>query len=315
MGIIQEYVPRDRPSAARPTESGVIDFEFDSSGPHQERGEVLSVPDVSVIMATRNASATIEDAIHSLESQVFAGTYEIVVVDDCSSDETVVKIERLASALVRIVSLPKNVGRAKARNIGIAQSSGSVLVIADSDDISLPHRLAFHWEMLRLPGSNVSGGQLFDIIDGHAEANSTLRFPESSTAVDHAFSRGRMGIAHPASSFKRSWFDRVGGYDDNLSWCEDYDLFARGWIAGSYRASSEVVLGYRRHGRRVSWTYWWENQRHHAAINRRLALTGRGSAASGSNFEQFLDQESRTSRKAFEWVRYLAYQIRLTSAK
>ena len=97
---------------------------------------------ISVIMPAFNAAAFIETALHSLLAQTWRNL-EILVVDDCSSDDTCARVAALAREDARIVLLrqPRNSGAYAARNAALQRASGDFLVNHDSDDWSHPQRL------------------------------------------------------------------------------------------------------------------------------------------------------------------------------
>lgn len=89
----------------------------------------------SIIIPAYNCGGFIADAIKSVQEQSY-GNFEIVVVNDGSSDDTAAVVEKLASADNRIKLVSKeNGGPAKARNTGIASAEGEYLMFLDSDDV------------------------------------------------------------------------------------------------------------------------------------------------------------------------------------
>lgn len=98
---------------------------------------------VSVIVAAYKVSATIERCIDSLIAQRGVEV-EIIVVNDCSPDDTAQKLEICAKRYPNLVVLqtPQNVGPATARNIGLARATGEWVAIVDGDDTIEPDRLA-----------------------------------------------------------------------------------------------------------------------------------------------------------------------------
>jgi succinoglycan biosynthesis protein ExoO len=100
------------------------------------------MPIVSVVIATFNASRYVEAAVASALGQTLR-EIEVIVVDDCSTDDTVAIVERLANVdnRVRLVRLERNGGPAIARNHGIELARGRWLAILDSDDLFAPDRL------------------------------------------------------------------------------------------------------------------------------------------------------------------------------
>ena len=86
-------------------------------------------------MAAYHAEETIQAAIQSLQDQTVDADFEVVVVDDCSTDRTLDRVREIAGPRVRILPLAANVGRAEARNIAIRQAAGSIIVVADAEDV------------------------------------------------------------------------------------------------------------------------------------------------------------------------------------
>lgn len=94
-------------------------------------------PSVSVVITTHNRSQLLPRAIESAQN---AGTdLEVIVVDDCSSDDTPEVCAHIPG--IRYVRLSANRGLANARNVGIAESSSEFITFLDDDDLRLPGSL------------------------------------------------------------------------------------------------------------------------------------------------------------------------------
>ena len=100
------------------------------------------MPRVSVLLPAYNASRYVAGSIESILSQTFQD-FELIVVDDGSTDGTLPVLERYArDSRVRIVALPTNRGIAGALNAGLAEANGELIARQDADDVSLPDRFA-----------------------------------------------------------------------------------------------------------------------------------------------------------------------------
>lgn len=264
---------------------------------------------ISVIMAAFNAESTIGRAIDSILRQRTSFPIELIVVDDGSTDVTAQIVSAVVDARVRLIRLDRNIGRAAARNVAAAAARFDVIAVADADDVALPGRLEHHRKCFdENQQIVVAGGQVRDLDSAGLVRAPEYRFPASVSAVDQAFSRRSMGIAHPASAFRADWFERVGGYDESLRWCEDFDLFLRGWTAGSFLSDDRALVLYSRPARLTAWRYWWQNERHHRAIVTRIERTP------GSEREQIdLAGSSTTSRKLGAMIRFARYRILLAA--
>lgn len=99
-------------------------------------------PAVSVVMAAYNASKFIEDAITSAQAQTLED-FELIVVDDCSTDTTIEIVERMAASdpRIRLLRMTENGGPGAARHLAISNTTGEWVAIQDADDMMLPDRL------------------------------------------------------------------------------------------------------------------------------------------------------------------------------
>lgn len=104
---------------------------------------------VSVIIPTYNSSQYIEKTVKSVLAQTYSNL-EIILIDDCSSDNTQETIKKIASLdnRVRFVFQGKNSGAAIARNTGIAKAKGRYIAFLDSDDIWEPNKIQIQMNAL-----------------------------------------------------------------------------------------------------------------------------------------------------------------------
>ena len=101
------------------------------------------VPKVSVVMPVFNVERYIADAVRSVLAQTFHD-YELLVIDDCSPDQSIRICQEFPDQRLRIIRHRENRGLAGARNTGIRQATGEYLAFLDSDDIWHPQKLALH---------------------------------------------------------------------------------------------------------------------------------------------------------------------------
>ena len=90
-------------------------------------------PLVSVIIPVFNAEKTIERAVRSVENQTYKN-WELILVDDCSSDESLKILKSLENKMIRAIHLRKNSGPAITRNAGIKAAKGDFIAFLDADD-------------------------------------------------------------------------------------------------------------------------------------------------------------------------------------
>jgi glycosyltransferase involved in cell wall biosynthesis len=157
---------------------------------------------ISVVIPAFNAEATIGQALDGLASQNFDGEYEVIVVDDGSTDGTV----RVASAARGPVTVLRQShrGPAAARNRGVEHASGRVLAFTDADCTP-----SAGW--LR---AGVAGLDTADLVQGAVRPDPTA----DRTPFDRSLWVGEDdGLYQCASLFvRKEMFDRIGGFEDWL---------------------------------------------------------------------------------------------------
>ena len=103
---------------------------------------VRNAPVVSVVMPTFNSSAFVAEAIGSVRAQTFED-WELLIIDDCSADDTVARVRDVATgdSRIRVSERATNGGPARARNQAIGMASGRYVSFLDSDDLWYPAKL------------------------------------------------------------------------------------------------------------------------------------------------------------------------------
>lgn len=115
--------------------------------------------DASVIVATRDRAGFLRDCLASLARQTAAGRFEVVVIDNGSSDATpdvIAAARRLPAATVRAVSVAEP-NRARARNAGLAAATGRIAIFCDDDTVAPAGFVAAHLAAHEVGGRVVSG--------------------------------------------------------------------------------------------------------------------------------------------------------------
>lgn len=97
---------------------------------------------VSIITPSYNSSKYIEETIRSVQSQTFK-EWEMIIVDDCSTDNTIDIVEQfiLSDNRIKLFENNTNLGAAETRNLAIKKSKGRYIAFLDSDDVWLPNKL------------------------------------------------------------------------------------------------------------------------------------------------------------------------------
>ncbi len=186
----------------------------------------MNKPLVSVIIPTYNRSDLLGRAVKSVLSQTFTDL-EIVIVDDCSNDQTPVVVKRLKDSdpRIRYIRLKENQGGPRARNRGIREARGKYIGLLDDDDQWLPQKLKEQVKRFREGPDELGllyGG--FKIIQPNQPERTKM--PKHRGDIFKPLLRGCL-IGSPTNLVKRECFDRVGLFDPKLKSCQDWDIWVR----------------------------------------------------------------------------------------
>lgn len=112
-------------------------------------------PLVSIVVPMHNAADFIDDTIHSVLGQTYEN-WELILVDDCSSDNTLKVVGQFADEKIRVILCKRNGGAAKARNRGVSAARGRYLCFLDADDLWQPSKLERQIEFMKETGAAFS---------------------------------------------------------------------------------------------------------------------------------------------------------------
>lgn len=204
----------------------------------------VSSPIISVVIPAYNAEHTLCEAIESILEQTFQH-FEIIVIDDCSTDDTYSLMENYAKldSRVRIYRNDKNLGIAGNRNKGLSIVCGKYLVWQDADDISYPKRLAVQLNFMEEnPSVGIVGGDM-DIFNGLSITAKRV-YPRDDAGIRKCIFRFSP-IAQPAAMIRMEVYKSVGNYDLKLPPAEDLDMTFR--IGENHKLANvkETVIKYR----------------------------------------------------------------------
>lgn len=207
-------------------------------------------PMISVIMSVYNEQVFIEEAVKSILDQT-EHDFELIIVDDCSTDDTVKIIEGLSDERVVLVRNEENAGLTKNLNKALEMTRGRLIARMDGDDISMPDRfskqtefLNKHPDIMLISCNTVTFGKqrlVSDIAGSPEELKCTMLL--------------RPVLAHPGFMFRRELYDKYGfKYDEHFRSAQDYDFAARVTRQFKIAVTPEVLLQYRAHKGQVSQT-------------------------------------------------------------
>jgi len=179
-------------------------------------------PLVSVIIPTYNRGWILKEAIESVLNQDY-DAFELIVVNDGSTDNT----RDILAAYDNITVLDQpNQGVSAARNKGAAHARGSFIAFLDSDDVWLPRKLAVQVDFFQQnPTALVCQTQETWVRKGR-RVNPGKRHQKQS-GMFFQRSLALCLVSPSAAMIKKFLFNEIGGFDESLVACEDYDLWLR----------------------------------------------------------------------------------------
>ena len=180
------------------------------------------MPQVSVIIPVYNRAWCVAEAVQSVLCQDFSD-FELIVVDDGSFDET----PRVLADFPQIrVIRTGNRGVSAARNLGVAHARGRLIAFLDSDDLWLPEKLRIQFDFMEnSPGCRICQTEETWIRNG-VRVNPKKRHKKPDGGI--FFRSLELCLVSPSAvMMEKSLFDEIGGFDEGLTACEDYDLWLR----------------------------------------------------------------------------------------
>ncbi|MCP5463938.1 MAG: glycosyltransferase [Deltaproteobacteria bacterium] len=184
----------------------------------------FSQPVVSIIIPTHNRQALVLRALESVLLQSF-DQFEVIVVDDGSTDNTLSYLQKISDARLRVLAM-KHAGVAKARNEGAKIAKADWLCFLDSDDVWRRHKLSeqirFHHQHSKILLSQTDDVWIRDGVFANKKKEHENR--EGDIFLE---SLKLCLICCSSVMVNKDLFFSVGGFDESLVTCEDYDLWLR----------------------------------------------------------------------------------------
>jgi len=194
---------------------------------------------ISVILPVYNGERHLGEAIESVLGQTYE-PFELLIVDDGSTDTSAGVAERYVSSRVRVLR-QENAGTSAARNTGIAASRGEMLAHFDADDVWLPDSLALRAEVLL-------ADEGADVVCGHVEEFFSPELDEEDRRRLRDLRMPMAAYLPTAMLVRRDAQERVGPFDVSLPAGQDLDWLLRAREAGlRFVDIADVVVRRRLH--------------------------------------------------------------------
>lgn len=184
---------------------------------------------ISVIIPLFNAEKTVIKALESIKAQtVDCGLFEIIIVDDCSTDTSARKVEKFIKEnpqlQIKFIQQKENKGVSFSRNNGLKISKGEFIAFLDADDFWAPNKTEKQLNFLKNSFFNI------DFISCRINDNK-LFFPykPKNNLAEITLKKLiiRNGIATPTVIYKRKVLDNTGFFDENQRYAEDHNYWLK----------------------------------------------------------------------------------------
>jgi len=223
---------------------------------------------ISVIIPTYNRAAMLAYALRSVSTQTFCD-YEVIVVDDGSTDDTRHTVSAAGMPVRYLWQVHSGVSAARNRGVGAAR--GEWIAFLDSDDRWLPAKLKRQMAFVQSHGDVVAcqteeiwirNGVRVNPGKRHRKPSGDIFLPSLELCL----------VSPSAVLLRRATFERLGGFDEGLPACEDYDLWLRLAVdTPVYLVADPLTVRYGGHPDQLSRRYWGLDRFRVIALSRLLS--------------------------------------------
>jgi glycosyltransferase involved in cell wall biosynthesis len=193
---------------------------------------------VSIIIPCYNKAQFITECVESVHANTFEEEVEVIVIDDCSTDDSFGTIQNLNKVVYS--TNDKNEGRSYTRNRGVKKSKGEYIICLDADDMIAPNYIQECYNTITQENVDICYN------DSYMFGDQVQRI----TWPEFDLERLKKGpYIHCAAMYKRKVFDTIGGYDESmkLGW-EDYDFWLSAGKKGfKFKKNNNTYLAYRQY--------------------------------------------------------------------
>lgn len=182
----------------------------------------LASPKISVLMTVYNGMPCLAKAVQGLLNQTYKG-FELVVVDDGSTDSSLTYLHSLSDSRIRVIQAGR-LGRGKALNLGLKHCKGEYVAINDADDFSSAIRLKKQSDFLDdNPGIGLVGSWKAVVMFSERRVQ---EMPITDADIRRYFCIAQP-IQHSTVMMRTKLITQIGGYNENIPFLLDRDIFLR----------------------------------------------------------------------------------------
>jgi glycosyltransferase involved in cell wall biosynthesis len=212
---------------------------------------------VSVLMGVFNEEDSLPRTLESIRDQTYTD-WELLVIDDASTDGTRAVLDRFASVEPRLTALhhATNCGLAACLNLGLRHARGDLVARIDGDDRSMRERLERQVVFMDEHPEISVVGTASVVVDKSGRTWGVSRRPELHDDLARRMYK-ECPFRHPSVMMRRDFLVALGGYDERLRRAQDLDLWLRAYRRFRFHNLQEPLIEYRAGGRPSLRTLFW----------------------------------------------------------
>ena len=206
--------------------------------------KVAALPSVSILMLTYNRERYIREAVTSVLQQTYT-TWELIIIDDGSTDQTETYVESLNDPRIHYVRHAQNEGLFKSRAESLTYVHGTYIAVLDSDDMwSDPEKLERQVHFLEQHPEHVLVGTYAELIDADGQLLGKKTYETDDAAIrNHILIQNQ--FIHSSVLMRTSAVEKTHGYQPTLA--EDLELFLQLGVQGKFANLPDFSMRYRIH--------------------------------------------------------------------
>ena len=206
-----------------------------------------TTPTISVIMPTYNGADMVGETLATLQAQTFTD-FELIAVDDCSTDDTVAVIRAVGDPRFRVIEAPVNRRVVLTRNAAFAEVRGRYVAALDHDDLCHPDRFAAQVAYLDAHPEIVLVGTAANVLQDGAILPSALA-PLSTPKVIEWLMRIENPLVWSSVMMRTEAARRLDPFQrPEMVYAEDFEMYHRIAEFGGIARIDDELMTYRRHG-------------------------------------------------------------------
>lgn len=272
---------------------------------------------VSIVLPTYNGEKYIKEAVESVLSQTYQ-EWELIIVDDCSTDNTfhILEILQERDKRIRVIHNEQNKKLPASLNIGFAEASGEYLTWTSDDNKFESNALEVMLAVLQKESDIDIVYAYYDLInaDGKVISDQQHRERLEKGDINQIMENTEDGIENWVGAcflYRREVQERLGGYDETLFLAEDFDFWLRALRYFQYKQIRQILYQYRYHPASLTSVRHQEIMEKHTEIILRELAEGhipekkRYGCLKRAAWIYYLFENKKEYKKAYKKLKYI----------